>query len=73
VGLDFCEIYLAKTMQEAGKKGRMKIRVCPQNNSPSPPPCTTQQQEISVAEGHVDNCNNIICCASGTWLLSVQG
>lgn len=72
VSLDFCEIYLAKIVQEVGKKGRMKIRVCPEHNSLSPPPQTTQQHEISVAEGHADNCNNIICCASGTWLLSEQ-
>lgn len=71
VGLGFCEIYLAKIMQEVGKEGRMKIRLRLQNNSPCPPPpTTTQQHEISVAEGHADNCNNIICCVLGTWLLS---
>lgn len=36
VSLDFCEIYLAKIVQEVGKKGRMKIRVCPEHNSLSP-------------------------------------
>lgn len=70
VGLDFCEIYLAEIIQKVGKEGRMRIRLCLQNNSHSPPPPpTTRQHEISVAEGHADNCNNNICCVSGTWLL----
>lgn len=67
VGLDFCEIYLAETMQEVGKEGRMRIRPCLQNNSHFPP--HTPHSNISVAEGHADNCNNIICCVSRTWLL----
>lgn len=41
VGLDFCEIYLAEIIQKVGKEGRMRIRLCLQNNShfpPRPPP-----------------------------------